>query len=672
MPPSSLNPSVQGENEAFYERLRLEAFDLTWSKMDSKVKEILMEINMALFEEILQWVFESFSTIKSMSPYEIMMPYPVATDTTCKRIPTAMVLTKNIEFVDDLLTFQDLKGYMQSNGCHATYLSALDLSIKHGIGICLKGLCRQLGLEDSDVVDVPLIASWYCESENYHKPIVVIIDGMERCNGAVLADFIKLLSEWVMKIPIIFIMGVTTTSDAPRKLLPSTVLHNLQPFMFTMESPRRRMDYLIEAVLVRPCSGFFIGHKVAIFLRNHFIKHDGTITSFLKALKLACVKHFTGEPLSFFCSAILHEDYEALLSSKSESLSEDLRSHAFDLQSCQSEKPVGGNNLAQGLLELKRLQNSWAAVVLCLFEVGKLCKIQLLDIFCEAIDPSLRNERDVGQQLLPPLTPSHKVDAKTFFVTGSLIPQVIQKVRELPYESLCALLSQWSLHVEEMVEIVEKVRDLHSKINIPYNCHISTEKQADSTDRPLASSDMGESTPSLNDEAAMLLVCMVRNFLVPIESVPLHEIVCFKDVAALKSFLIGDPRGVMQDDLLKSDGYLQSTSCGRRESDLFSSTHDTAILYNLAQEHDDLINLHDWYQSFKTKILIPRSKSKRKTQHLSSSPASKKRKSTSSMENEATTQARFCRAVTELQITGLVRMPSKRRPDFLQRISFGL
>lgn len=35
-------------------------------------------------------------------------------------------------------------------------------------------------------------------------------------------------------------------------------------------------------------------------------------------------------------------------------------------------------------------------------------------------------------------------------------------------------------------------------------------------------------------------------------------------------------------------------------------------------------------------------------------------------------RARFCKAVTELQITGLIRMPTKRRPDFVQRVAFGL
>ncbi|KAK8936894.1 hypothetical protein KSP39_PZI011755 [Platanthera zijinensis] len=47
-------------------------------------------------------------------------------------------------------------------------------------------------------------------------------------------------------------------------------------------------------------------------------------------------------------------------------------------------------------------------------------------------------------------------------VKDSLIPQVIQKVRERPSESLCHLLSQLSFHVEEMIE------DLGIRIFIHY------------------------------------------------------------------------------------------------------------------------------------------------------------------------------------------------------------
>lgn len=55
--------------------------------------------------------------------------------------------------------------------------------------------------------------------------------------------------------------------------------------------------------------------------------------------------------------------------------------------------------------------------------------------------------------------------------------------------------------------------------------------------------------------------------------------------------------------------------------------------YKLAQEYGDLINLHDWYQSFKATILGSRSKTKRKGQ----SPASKKMK-TALIEGDAMIQ----------------------------------
>lgn len=90
-----------------------------------------------------------------------------------------------------------------------------------------------------------------------------------------------------MKIPVILIMGVATTLDAPRNILSSNVLQKLCPCNFTLGSPAERMDTFVEAALVRQCSGFAIGHKVAVFLRNYFLNHDGTLTSFVRALKVS-------------------------------------------------------------------------------------------------------------------------------------------------------------------------------------------------------------------------------------------------------------------------------------------------------------------------------------------------------------------------------------------------
>lgn len=90
----------------------------------------------------------------------------------------------------------------------------------------------------------------------------------------------------MVKIPIILIFGVATTVDALRSILPSHALQCLSCHKFTLGSPAERMDAIIEAVLVKHCSGFIIGHKVAVFLRNYFLRQDGTLTSFVRALKV--------------------------------------------------------------------------------------------------------------------------------------------------------------------------------------------------------------------------------------------------------------------------------------------------------------------------------------------------------------------------------------------------
>lgn len=54
--------------------------------------------------------------------------------------------------------------------------------------------------------------------------------------------------------------------------------------------------------------------------------------------------------------------------------------------------------------------------------------------------------------------------------------------------------------------------------------------------------------------------------------------------------------------------------------------------YTLAQEHGDLINLHDWFQSFKTIVLHPSKKGKHKSKQ---SPLPKKRKDMNESENKS-------------------------------------
>ncbi|EEF42411.1 origin recognition complex subunit, putative [Ricinus communis] len=628
-------PEGESDDHEFVHQ-RMEAFELIWSKIESTIKDVLRDLNTSVFDEIYRWIRESFNSIKSCgepSFLEATQSFPAAKDVTSKKLFTGLVLTKNLEFADDLLTFKELGLHLKSQGCYVANLSSLDFSVKNGIGGCLRSLLRQLVMVTLDAPDISILATWYREQGDCTNPVVIIIDDLERCCGSVLSDFIIMLCEWVLKIPVILIMGVATTLDAVRNILPANMLHHLCPCKFIFGTLSERMDAIVEAVLVKQCSGFSIGHKVAVFLRNYFVSHDGTLTSFIRALKIACAQHFSMEPLSFMLLWFLEEDNKVLHGENYGLSPENMCKHAFELPSCLRKKMVeqNGDTLVHGLSELKKLCSQWSNIVMCLYEAGKCDKVRLLDLFCEALDPESDMSRVCNAQkglqkdiVVSPRTQDMHVKNPSLQKDG-FIGCALRKVSYIR-----------CLKVGKNIRLITLRRNASRS-----HLHFKDSKVA-------------------NEKAVRLAEYMIRNHLQPVECIPFHEIICFKSVDNLQAALLGHPRRRIQVDLLEFHNIIHCSCCRRSGNSLLPSVHDSSIMYSLAQEHGDLVNLHDWYQSFKSVILSSSNKGKHRSKH---SPSPKKRKVTTetAKPSEASIQARFCRAVTELQITGLIRMPVKEK-----------
>ncbi|XP_058754225.1 origin of replication complex subunit 3-like [Vicia villosa] len=659
-------------------KMKIEAFDIVWTKIESTIKDVLRDINASVFNDIQQWAMECFDTTRLVgepSIAEATRSFPVLNNTTPLKLYTALVITRNIEFVDDIMTFEELGLFLKSHGCHVAMLSSMEFSLRNGIAGCLKALLREFLGSSFDSPDIQTLASWYREQDNYNKPLVLIINDLERCCGSVLTDFILMLSEWVVKVPIILVFGVATTVDAPRNIFPSHALECLCPSMFMLGTPAERMDAIVESVFIKHCTTFNIAHKVAQFLRNYFINQDGTVTSFIRALKVACLLHFSMEPLSLVQGRVIVEDQLSNSGLSPETMMkylEELPSYARNKEVDETKK-----SMAEGLSELLTVKKLWSTVVLCLYEAGKYSGVRLLDLFCEALNQVLypskdsvcnkRDEKDHGLS-----SSNDPCQQYSIMQSGGCICQIVRKVRDLPSGKLDQLIESWEKLTEDISEIHEKLKILKSSIR----CKDGKSSHRNSKDI----SKRGVSKGSINNDkdsrmsnlqAIAFLDDLVRNYLRPIEGIPFHEIFCFKNVEKLQLVLIGDPRRRIQVDLLEFHNILRCSCCNKSGKALLPSMHDSSIMYSLAQEHGDLINLHDWFQSFRTIVLQHTNKRKQKSKQT---PLPKKRQDTSRSEdqNEASIQARFCRGVTELQITGLVRMPSKRRPDFVQRIAFGI
>ncbi|MCD7468943.1 Origin recognition complex subunit 3 [Datura stramonium] len=197
------SPKVSLNNENMNEYLKMEAFQCVWSKIESKIKDVLRSINADVFDEIGRWARESFNEICScrgpVDPSKSSLPYPfVHNGGLVKKLFTGLVFTKNIETVDDILTFAELGLNLKSHGCYVANISSLDFSTKNGIEGCLRAFLRQLLRVEIEAADISLLASWYSDHGKYEKPVVVIIEDMERCSGALLSDFINMLRNIVV------------------------------------------------------------------------------------------------------------------------------------------------------------------------------------------------------------------------------------------------------------------------------------------------------------------------------------------------------------------------------------------------------------------------------------------------------------------------------------------
>ncbi|GJX68657.1 origin of replication complex subunit 3 isoform X1, partial [Tanacetum coccineum] len=586
---ASLATSDEGEmlDHQLHDNSRMKNFHNAWVKIESTIKDVLHNINADVFNEVDSWVHKSFDVICSNGKPDAnkaTCSYPIVTDVTAKQIFTALVVMNNMEFVDDLQTFADLGTHLQSHGCHVANLSSVEFSVKSGIGGCLRSLLRQILSSSIDVADISVLASWYIEHDNYKHPVVVIIEDMDRCSGPVLSDFILMLSEWVIKIPVILILGVATTLDASKSILTSKAVQHLYPSKFFLGSPADRLDAIIKAVLVKPCSGFLVGHKVAGFMRNCFLR------------QMALVQHFLMEPLSFTVKGLLDAQSE-----EATSVAEAWPKQAFDLPSCSRRLSEPKSEVAlDGPSNMIEVMNLWSCVVLCLHEAGKKQKATLLDLYYEALDPKLYNLRHSDHfELKPDSQRSSWIQGingtSSKMQKGGLIGQTIRQVRDLSPAALLQLVEKWSKETDGVIEIHEKVMELQLQGKIEED---NLKEPANRSRRQTIrnSGNLDRSTKTLNDKAAALISCMTRDHMQPIECIPFHEIVCFKNVDKLQAALCGDPRRRVQLDLLECHSFLKCSCCSKSSNAPSSSMHDTTLMYTLAQEHGDLIQ-SPWIRS---------------------------------------------------------------------------
>ncbi|CAG2213757.1 ORC3 [Mytilus edulis] len=146
---------------------------------------------------------------------------------------------------------------------------------------------------------------------------------------------------------------------------------------------------------------------------------------------------------------------------------------------------------------------------------------------------------------------------------------------------------------------------------------------------------------------------LFRKYLSCPKSFPLHEVFYYDSAADVKRQLNSSPRSAVQTALATPHHYLQCKCCEMEPGIISSMMPDLCIVYKLHLECTQLINLFDWLQAFVTVVTSEQEEEEGKKKTV-----------------EKVLQARFIRAVSELQFLGFIK-PTKRKTDHVARLTWG-
>lgn len=412
-----------------------------------------------------------------------------------KQLHTGFLFLGGVDLSDHENTFKGLATYLREHKCHVARLLPCDFPVRCHIGVPLSSLLRQFVQVNVETTDMEILAAWYAEPSNSGHPVVITIENVERCNSAILAELIVLLSEWSAEIPIVLVMGVATTADFLQGCLPSHALARLNARRFDLKTPLERLEAVVKAVLVESFSAFEIGHGVAQFITHFFLRHDLTISSFIRSLKVVCMEHFCNEPLSFLSEQLLKcrsqvelENQCATLPTELLQLAEGLPSVKRHFSRSGAEEEDGNvcisKHVAARLWALREQKQLWSMALLCVYEVGRHAGLRFLDLFCEALHTTLSSSSEIEKVPAESFLSSNLPQRMTSCGSSRGWQELKLKIREMSVPILRSLLEEWK-------KITSNATKLHSEISAVYNKIMGEEKLEHPTQSHMATSRVG-------------------------------------------------------------------------------------------------------------------------------------------------------------------------------------
>ncbi|XP_042795259.1 origin recognition complex subunit 3 isoform X3 [Panthera leo] len=626
----------KGKNESEDSKLRFETYQLIWQQMKSETEQLQEELNKNLFNSLIEFLQQSYSGFHKNSR-----------DWGCqiklREIPTAALIL-GVNVTDHDLTFRSLTEALQNNVTpYVVSLQAKDCpDMKYFLQKLVSKLMNCCVDEESKEESIQVtqkktfcsmdsLSSWYMSvtqktdpklprkkrtssSQWQSPPVVLILKDLESFTTKVLQDFIIISSQHLHEFPLILIFGIATSPIIIHRLLPHAVSSLLCIELFQSLSCKEHLTTVLDKLLLTTQFPFKLSEKVLQILTNIFLYHDFSIQNFIKGLQLSLLEHFYSQPLSVLCCNL--SEAKRRINFLSENQCENIRrlpSFRRHVEKQASEKQVALltnerflKEEIQSLLEnLHVYHTNYFLVLRCLHQfTSSLPKYplgrQIRELYCTCLEKNIWDSEEYASalQLLRMLAKDELMTIlqKCFKVFKSSSEKQLGSTAKRIEEFLAQF---QSLDAEAKEE--EDTSGLQSK-GLQKTDLYHLQKSLLEMKELRRTSKKQTRFEALREKVVNFIDSLVREYLLPPETQPLHEVMYFSAAHTLRAHLNAAPRIALHTALNNPYYYLKNEALKSEEGCIPNVAPDICIAYKLHLECSRLINLVDWSEAFATVV----------------------------------------------------------------------
>ncbi|XP_013392318.1 origin recognition complex subunit 3-like [Lingula anatina] len=666
-------------------QVRFDICQTLWEDISTDVQILQSDLNTKIFDDLLSFSKSAHFNFKLCKEGD-------GTSRPIQEVPTAALIT-GVNMPDHDLMFSNLVSLLQERVTpYVALLRSKDCGTMKNIMAKMMGLIlgtKDLFEEDAEeqlnVKRVPptlsVLASWYaskttCPSPSKKKrmsggearnsgvlfpPIVIVMEDLEGFPAHVVQDFVIACSNHLAELPIVLVLGIATAVTAVHRILPSTVSALLCIEKFQAPPSTEYLTQVISKVVMTARHHFKLGPKVFRLLLDIFLYHDFSVLNYIRGLQFALMDHFYVNPLSALCCS--KEKAEANLHALSAKELEEIRKAASFRLFVEGQPAKAQKQL---LLDDKYLKSAVTELLADLYDYHAAYFPVLSCLFC-----FVRNlpKHPFGKQIRE----LYGTNLGTSVFDSEVYKDSFALLRTLSRDELLSILGKCIESLSEtdvptkldsvtakLKEFVQKFKDIE---DLPQaTVEADAESNSDSLPKRMDMHTLRKTLLEkkkkkqsaytiLRHDVINYVDKLCRQYLKAPKLYPLYEIFYYDNLGEIRKHINGSPRIAVQTALSNPYHYLQNESLHCEAGAISPSLPDICIVYKLHLECGRLINLYDWLQAFATVIQGDTDDDQPKQ-----------------LNKEI--QARFIRAVSELQFLGFIK-PTKKKTDHVARLTWG-